>query len=145
MKKTLLLLLALSWVTNLPFNPAYGSKSERIFSLEIKNLSRWVNSSEATAIKQSLKNPFPEDLRTYSSIRNKPFLLLDAEPNSFGGFFAFIVSKDYPNVLRVWVYAIEKNRYEIREIIPLPATLNKQIVQELKDKQIAQFWQNPTK
>src|ERR1700733_10722785 len=127
MKKTLLLLLALSWITNLPFNPVYGSKSERNFSLEIKNLNLWVNSSEATAIKQSLTTPLPEDLRTYSSTLNKPFLLLDAEPNSFGGFFAFIVSKDYPNVLRIWIYAIEKNRYEIREVTPLPATLNKQI------------------
>jgi hypothetical protein len=145
MKKTLLLLLSLSWVTNLPFNPVYGSKSERIFSLEIKNLNRWVNSPEATAIKQSLTTPLPEDIRVYSSILKKPFLLLDAEPNSFGGFFAFIVSKDYPNVLRVWIYAIEKNRYEIREVTPLPATLNKQIIQELKDKQIARFWLNSTK
>src|SRR5437899_2853591 len=50
---------------------------------------------------QSLTTPLPEDIRIYSSILKKPFLLLNAEPNSFGGFFVFIVSKDYPNVLRV--------------------------------------------
>lgn len=143
--KTLLVFLAVPWIINLPFNPVYGSKSERIFSLQIKNLSRWANSPEAMAIKQSLTTPLPEDLRTYSSTLNKPFLLLDAEPNGFGGFFAFIVSKDYPNVLRIWIYAIEKNRYEIREITPLPATLNKQIIHELKDKQIARFWINSMK
>jgi hypothetical protein len=101
-----------------------------------------VNSPETKAVKLTLTTPLSEDLRTYTSTLNQPFLLLDSKPSGFGGFIAFIVFKDYPNVLRFWFFAIEKNIYEIREVTPLAASMNKQIVQELKDKRIAQFWLN---
>ncbi len=130
----------------------YGANFEKPISLQIENLTRWKNSSEAPAIQQGLgailkprrnylriTEPF-KGVRQYTSIFKKPFLLLEAEPTDFGGFFALVVFKSNPKVLRLWIYEIDKNVFEVREAVPLQATLNKKIMNELDDKRIAPFW-----
>lgn len=129
-----------------------GASSEKPISLQIQNLTRWKNSREAPAVQQSLRailNPrqnYPrvaetiEGVRQYSALFKKPFLLLEAEPNDFGGFFALVVFKEHPKVLRLWVYEIDKGVFEIRETVPLQVTLNKRIMSELADKRITPFW-----
>lgn len=145
--------LASTWLMIFSF-PAllYGASPEKPISLQIKNLTRWKSSPEAPAIQQglgALLKPRQNDLRItkpfkgmkeYTSIFKTPFLLLEAEPNGFGGFFALVVFKNYPKVLRLWVYEIDKNVFEIREILPLQVTLNKQIMNELEDKRVIPFW-----
>ena len=128
------------------------ASSENPISLQIENLTRWKSSPEAAAIKQSLRailEPRPDYLRSpetlkelkqYTELFRKPFLLLQAEENGFGGFFALVVFKDYPKVLRIWIYEIDKNVFEIREAIPLRVTLNKRIMSELADQRMTRFW-----
>jgi hypothetical protein len=130
----------------------FGANPEKPISLQIKNLTRWKNSSEAPAVQQSLgallksrQNDLQitkslKGMKQYTSIFQNPFLLLETEPNSFGGFFALVVFKSYPKVLRLWIYEIDKNIFEIREILPLQVTLNKRIMNEFEDKRIAPFW-----
>jgi hypothetical protein len=145
--------LASVWLIILNF-PAvlYGSNHEKAISLQIENLTRWKNSLKAPAIQQSLGailkprqnypryKEFSEEMKQYTSIFKGPFLLLEVEPNDFGGFFALIVFKDYPKVLSLWIYEIDKNIFEVREVTPLKVTLNKQIMNELEDKRLAPFW-----
>ena len=131
----------------------FAAKPERPISLQVENLTHWKNSPEASAIQKSLGailNPHRKyqsttenfkALRQYASIFRKPFLLLDAESNDFGGFFALVVFKSYTKVLRLWIYEIDKNGFEIREVLPLQVTLNKKIMNELADKRILPFWQ----
>lgn len=145
--------LATAWLMIFSFPVLlYGVNPEKPISLQIKNLTRWKNSPEASAIQQSLDallKPRQNDLRItkpfkgmkqYTSIFKTPFLLLESEPNGLGGFFALVVFKNHPKVLRFWVYEIDKNVFEIREILPLQVTLNKQIMNELEDKRIIPFW-----
>jgi hypothetical protein len=75
-----------------------------------------------------------------SSLFQKPFLLLEAESNDFGGFFALVVFKDRPKVFRLWIYEIDKNVFEPREIIPLQVTLNKIIMNDLSNQKVKPFW-----
>lgn len=132
----------------------YGAQPEKPISLQIKNLTRWKKSYEAPAIQQSLgailkpRQNYPrsleslEEIKQYTPLFQKPFLLLEAEPNGFGGFFALVVFKGHPKVFSLWVYEIDKNIFEVREVTPLKVTLNKQIMNELADKRIAPFWLN---
>ncbi len=134
---------------------AYGAQSEKPISLQIKNLTRWKYSYEAPAVQQSLGailrpcqnyprfKDFLEEMKQYRSIFTESFLLLEAEPNGFGGFFALVVFKGHPKVLRVWTYEIDKNVFEVREVEPLRVTLNKEIMNELKAKEISPFWLTP--
>lgn len=134
---------------------ANSHQFEKPISLQIENLSRWKNSPEALAIQQSLRalikprqeysryeEPF-ENFKRYHHLYKTPFLVLDAEDGHFGGFFALIVFKDFPKVLSLWVYEIDRNVFEIREVEPLKVTLNKIIMDELKDKRIVPFWMTP--
>jgi hypothetical protein len=130
----------------------YGARPEKPISLQIESLTRWRNSLETPAIQQSLNailKPRQNYLRSLESLKEieqyaplfpKPFLLLEAAPNDFGGFFALVVFKNHPKVFRLWVYEIDKNVFEFREIIPLQVTLNKEIMSELADKRVAPFW-----
>jgi len=132
----------------------YGAQPEKAISLQIKNLTRWKRSHEAPAIQQSLgailkpRENYPrsleslKEIKQYSSLYQKPFLLLEAEPNDFGGFFALIVFKGHPKVFSLWVYEIDINVFEVREVTPLKVTLNKEIMNELEDKRITPFWLN---
>lgn len=129
-----------------------GSRSEKPISLHIENLTRWKTSKQAPAIQQSLRaivTPRQNYLRStetfkevkqYKKLFQKPFLLLDAEANDFGGFFALVVFKNHPKVLRLWIYEIDRDVFEIRDAVPLQVTLNKAIMSELADKRIAPFW-----
>lgn len=132
----------------------YGADSEKPISLQIADLSPWKNSPEAPAIQQSLDallqprrnyprvtEPF-KGASKYTSIFRKPFLLLETEPHDFGGFFALVVFRNYPKAFRLWIYEIDKNEFEVREVIPLRVNLNKTIMKELEDKRISPFWQN---
>ncbi len=127
-------------------------KPEKSISLQVKDLKYWRNSRQASAIKQSISalviapsdflriaEPF-KNAKKYRHLYKSPFLVMEAEPNDFGGFWALIVFKGYPKVLSIWVYEIDKNVFEIREIEPLKVTLNKLIMNELEDKRIAPFW-----
>lgn len=141
------------WLITLGFSLwLYGANPEKPISLQIENLTQWKNSSEALAIQQGLGailKPRREYMRSaeslkeiqqYVSIFKKPFLLLDAEPTDFGGFFALIIFQNTSKVLRVWIHEIDKNVFEIREVTPLHVTLNKEIINELEDKRITPFW-----
>jgi hypothetical protein len=130
----------------------YGAQVEKPISLQIKDLTRWKNSSEASALQQSLSailKPRPNYLRSLDSLKEikqysfffqRPFLLLEAEPNGLGGFFALVVFKDHSKVFSLWIYEIDKNVFELREVTPLKVTLNKIIMDELKDNGITPFW-----
>lgn len=130
----------------------YGVQVEKPISLQIKDLRRWKNSSEVSAVRQSLAamlNPrpsyprfmdFTKKIRKYSHLFQKPFLLLEAESNEIGGFFALVVFKDHPKVYRLWLYEIDKNLFELREIAPLKVTLNKIIMDDLANKRVHPFW-----
>lgn len=130
----------------------YGAQLEKPISLQIKDLTRWKNSSEASAVQQSLgailkpRSNYPrfmgftKEMEKYSSLFRKPFLLLEAESNDLGGFFALVVFKNHPKVFRLWVYEIDKNVFELREIIPLQVTLNEIIMNDLADKIVIPFW-----
>jgi len=148
-------ILALVFFLSFGFSVStYGAQPEKPISLQIKNLTRLKKSYEAPAIQQSLgailkpRQDYPrfedflKEMKQYHSIFKKPFLLLEAEPNGFGGFFALVVFKGHPKVFSLWVYEIDKNIFEVREVTPLKVTLNKQIMSELKDKRIAPFWLN---
>ena len=125
---------------------------EKPISLQIENLTKWKNSPEAVAIRQGIKamlqprpnyprvaEPF-EGAKLYAPLYGKPFLTLEAKPGDFGGFFALIVFRDHPKVFRLWLYEIDKNVFEIREMVPLRATLNKEVMDALSDKRISPFW-----
>lgn len=130
----------------------HGAKSERPISLQIENLSQWRNSSKATAIQQSLgailkpRQNYPrsleslKEIKQYNLLIQQPFLLLEAEPNVYGGFFALIVFQNHPKVFRLWVYEVDKNVFELRMMTPLQVKLNKKIMNELDDKRIIPFW-----
>lgn len=130
----------------------HGASAEKPISLRIENLERWKSSKNATAVRQSLgailapRQNYPrsdESLRgvkSYFSLFKKPFLLLEVEPNDMGGFFALVVFKTYPKVLNLWIYEIDKNVFEVREVMPLRVSLNKIIMTELEDKRIDPFW-----
>lgn len=143
---------ALALLLNFSFLNLLYAATEKPISLQISNLTRWKNSHEAPALRQSLGTilkkcgksrqiiePF-DNVDKCTSIFKKNFLLLDAEPNDFGGFFALVVFKKYPKVFRAWIYEIDKNVFEVREMIPLRVTLNKAIMNELEDKRITPFW-----
>lgn len=131
---------------------AYSAQVEKPISLQIKDLTRWKNSPEAPAVQQSLnailkpRQNYPRSLvslreiKQYFSLFQRPFLLLEAEPNGFGGFFVLVVFKDDPRVFSLWIYEIDKNVFELREMTPLKMTLNKAIMDELKDNGITPFW-----
>ena len=146
----------LLWIIAVTFSLTCQSAERLVYekpiSLQIESLTRWRNSSEALAIQQGLSamlkprrnypriaEPFVLS-KQYIPLYGKPFLTLDTELNDFGGFFALVVFKDYPKVFRLWLYEIDKNVFEIREMIPLQVTLNKVIMDELKDKRISPFW-----
>lgn len=145
--------LASLWLITLGFSVLVcEARSEKPISLQIENLVRRKNSPEALAVQQALaallkprpnypriSEPF-EGLTQYISVFKKPFLILETEPTDFGGFFALVVFKHYPKVLSLWIYEIDKNVFEVREIVPLQVTLNKKIMDELDDKRIASFW-----
>lgn len=76
----------------------------------------------------------------YFSIFKKPFLLLDVELSSFGGFFALVVFKGHNRVLRFWIYEVDKKNFEVREVTPLEAILDERIQGELEDPRISHFW-----
>jgi hypothetical protein len=134
----------------------YGAQVEKPISLQIKDLTRWKNSPEAPAIQQSLGAILKprenylrsveslKEIKQYTSLFQKPFLLLEAESNDLGGFFALVVFKNHPKVFRLWVYEIDKNVFELREISPLQVTLNKIIMTDLADKRVAPFWMIPS-
>jgi len=46
----------------------------------------------------------------------------------------------HPKVFGLWVYEIDKNVFEVRDVTPLKVTLNKQIMNELEDKRLGPFW-----
>lgn len=133
-----------------------GAASEKPISLQIENLSRWKNASEASAIRKSLHavlKPHPDHpqsakllkiLKMNSSLIERPFLLLDVESNDFGGFFGLVVFKNHPHLLRLWVYEIDKNVFEVRDIEQLSVKLSKTIMDELKDSRITPFWLTPS-
>ena len=138
------------------FSPSlHAVTPEKPISLQIENLTRWKNSTEAPAIQQSVlailkpRQNYPrsleslKEIKQYTPLFKKPFLLLDAEPNDLGGFFGLLVFKNHPKVLRLWIYEIDKNVFEVREIEPLRVTLNKEIMSELENKGIAPFWLAP--
>jgi hypothetical protein len=144
--------LAISVFSTHSYTAHPGQLKEKPISLQVENLARWKNSREALAIEQGIRallkprpnyprttEPF-EDAKKIQSLFKFPFLLLEAEPNGFGGFWAVIVFKGHPKVLSLWVYEIDKNVFEIREIEPLQVVLNAIIMDELKDKRIAPFW-----
>ncbi len=154
-RKLVFTLVTMNVVFSAEVHASNSPQFEKPVSLQIGNLSRWKNSPEALAIQQSLQalikprtkypriaEPF-ENFKRYLDLYKTPFLVLDAEDGHFGGFFALIVFKDYPKVLSLWVYEIEKNVFEIREIEPLQVTLNKIIMSELEDKRITPFWVAP--
>lgn len=116
-----------------------GANLEKPISLQVTNLTRWKNSREAQAIQRALSSR-PKGDNKYASVFKKQFLVLEAEPNDFGGFFALVVFKNYPKVLQLWVYEIDKNIFEVREALPLRVTLNKIIMSELEDRRLAPFW-----
>jgi hypothetical protein len=130
----------------------YGAQLENPILLQIQNLTRWKNSTEAPAVQQSLgailkpRRDYPrfvsflEEMKQYTSLFRKSFLLLEAEANGFGGFFALVVFKNHPKVFSLWIYEIDKNVFELREITPLQVTLNKIIMSELEDKRVTPFW-----
>jgi len=130
----------------------YGAQVEKPISLQIKDLTRWKNSPESSAIQQSLGailRPRANYLRSLESLKEikqyvplfqRPFLLLEAEPNGFGGFFALVVFKNHPKVFSLWIYEIDKNVFELREIEPLKVTLNKIIMNDLADKKVVPYW-----
>ena len=149
--------LILSFIVAVSFysTHSYAAKAspqrvvDKPISLELKNLTHWKHSREALAIKQSLKalvtpppsyprvaNPF----ESYQSLYHKPFLVLEAEPADFGGFYALLVFKGHTKVLSLWVYEIDKDVFEIREIEPLQVDLNKVIMNELDDTRLKPFW-----
>lgn len=68
-----------------------------------------------------------------------PFLLLEAESNPLGGFFALVVFKRYPKLFRLWVYETDKNVFEIREI-EIIRNLNNQVMDALSDPGLTKFW-----
>ena len=127
-------------------------RSERPISLEIHNLTRWRNSAEADAIQQSLRailhprKNHPRaptilaDFDLYQPLFKEPFLLLEAENNPFGGFFALVVFKGDTKVLRLWVFEISTNVFELREIEPFRGISDKRILDDLADKRIGSFW-----
>lgn len=146
-------ILSLVWFVTFGFSALlHGARPEKPISLQIENLTRWKNSPEAPAIQQSLGailkprpnypryKEFLEEMKQYASIFRKPFLLLESEPNDFGGFFTLVVFKGHPKVFSLWVYEIDKNVFEVREVTSLKVTLNKQIMNELEDKRIGPFW-----
>ena len=145
--------LASIWLIIFGFSIAtYGANPEKPISLQIENLTRWKNSLETPAIQQSLNAILKprqnylrslesmKEIKQYAPIFSRPFLLLEAESNDFGGFFALIVFNSHPKVFRLWIYEIDKNVFELREIIPLQVTLNKEIMSELADKRVTPFW-----
>lgn len=149
----ILKMLVLAWLMIFGFSiSTYGANPEKPISLQIENLTLWKNSLETSAVRQSLdailkpRQNYPrfadflEEVKKYNSIFNKPFLLLEAESTGFGGFFALVVFKSHPKVFRLWIYEIDKNIFELREIIPLQVTLNKIIMNDLADKRVNPFW-----
>ena len=148
--------MVLIWFMALGFSAQlHGANSEKPISLQIENLTRWKNSAEAPAIQQSIgalikpRQNYPrspesvKEIKQYTSAFKQPFLLLDAEPNDFGGFFGLVTFENHPQVLRLWIYEIDKNVFEVREVESLPVQLNKEIMNELKDKRISPFWLAP--
>jgi hypothetical protein len=141
------------WIIVLNFSAqVHGANSERPISLQIENLSHWRSSSKVSAIQQSLgallkpRRNYPrsleslKEIKQYNSLFQQPFVLLEAEANGFGGFFALIVFQNHPKVFRVWVYEVDKNVFELRMMTPLRARLNKTVMRELDDKRIIPFW-----
>ncbi len=147
------IMLISTWLIVISFSAqVHGTNSEKPISLQIENLAHLRNSSKASAIRQSLVailKPSPnyprsleslKEIKQYDSLFQRPFVLLEAEPNKFGGFFALIVFKNHPKVFRLWVYEVDKNVFELRMMTSLQVKLNKIIMSELDDKRIIPFW-----
>lgn len=144
------------WLFVLSFSAqVYGAHTEWPISLQIEKLNHWRSSSKAFAIRQSLgaiikpRKNYPrsleslKEIKQYDSLIQKPFLLLEAEPNEFGGFFALVVFKKHPRVFRLWIYEVDRNVFELRMMTPLQVKLNKIITSELDDPRISPFWVPP--
>lgn len=86
---------------------------------------------------------FPNALR-YASLIGNPFIAVEMEANGFGGFFVLIVFKDHPKLFRLWVYETDAGKLQIRDMTPLPITLNIAIMNELADNAYAPYWLRAT-
>ena len=131
-----------------------GINYDKAISIEIKNLNRWKNSTEAPAlqlalggmIRQRPDNPrAPEFLRTvkpFAFLFSKPFLLLEAEPNPYGGFWGTVIFKDHPRVYGLWIFELgrDSNEWELREVLPFEIKMPKIIRHQLRDKRVKPFW-----
>ncbi len=127
---------------------------EKPLSLEITNLTRWKNSFMAPAIQQALgamirprfdspRAPAAlEGLKKYAFLYSKPFLVLEAERNPFGGFWGTVVFEDHPQVLGLWIFELGQgsNIWELREVLPFRIKMPKTIKEQLVDKRVNPFW-----
>jgi hypothetical protein len=86
---------------------------------------------------------FPNAVR-YASLIGSSFMAVEMEANEFGGFFVLIVFKDHPKLFRLWAYETDTGKFQIREMTPLPLTLNGAIMNELADKDYAPYWRRAT-
>lgn len=72
--------------------------------------------------KQLLQDPSSQDiqslvLKIYISMLNEKYITLEIEAGEFGGYFVTVLLSQKKMVpLKLWVYQIEKNQYEIREV-----------------------------
>jgi len=127
---------------------------EKPLSIQIENLTRWNKSTEARAIQHGLgerlkprpdyprvAEPF-EGSKKWSFLFRKPFLVLEAEPNPYGGFWGVLVFKDYPKVFGMWLYDLsnEGATWEIRSIESFKIEIPKVIRSQLNDKRLDPFW-----
>jgi hypothetical protein len=141
-------ILALFFFANLySFVGFCRPQDERPISLQFSNLSKWQSSSEALAIQKSLGAHVPaggisNQIQQIIAAKKTPFLLLETERNRFGGFFALVVFKDYPKLLRLWVYEIDKGTFEIRDAISL-RNLNNPVMDALRNPGLSKFWIMP--
>lgn len=129
---------------------------DKPLSIQIENLTHWKNSAEAQAVQQGLvamtkaRSCCPrapevmEDLKRFEFLYSQPFLLLEAEPNGFGGFWGVVVFYGYPRVFGLWLYDIDRDGtgWEIRSVKPFKFKIPKIILEQLTDDRVDPFWLN---
>jgi hypothetical protein len=123
------------------------SVADRPIVLSDENLTRLRNGLLARGIQDGfcsfLKTPQSSYRRFkegFEATVQKPFMVVDAERNEFGGYFLLVVFQKHSKLYRLWLYETDKNKFEIREISPLKTTLNSELMTELGKKDYFPYW-----
>lgn len=78
----------------------------------------------------------------FSPLYDLDYLMMKAEPNGFGGYWAHIIFKESPTrIYRLWLYPIDENTFQLRDIgTIIPTAKIKKTMTTLSGTKYSKYW-----